>query len=41
MAAMRTKSSARVVNAPKVALHATFPRACSPTWVPIMHCSAM
>ena len=41
MAAMRTKSYARVRNAPNVAANGALPNACRPTAAPIMPCSPM
>ena len=41
MAPIRTKSVARVKNAPNVAENATFPSACMPICAPTIVCSAM
>ena len=41
IAAIRTKSYARVRNAPKVAANGRFPSACRPTAAPSMSCSPM
>ena len=38
---MRTWSTARVQNAPKVAANAVLPSACRPVWAPTIACSAM
>ncbi len=41
IAAIRTKSYARVKKAANVAANATLPSTCMPTAMPIMFCSAM